>query len=527
MKRKRIPIPYHPFLFAVYPVLALIATNLEENSFDVGLRSLVVSLILGAVLFLTSHLIIRDIKKAALTSTLIIFLLLSYGQVYSVIKPLNVFGMAIGRHRYLFAIWAGLFILGILYIHKWAHKLDTASRYVNMVGFISILFPIVSVASFYISIWSTDWEPSIGEVSSSIIHPLPDVYYIILDGYSRDDTLLEFYEYDNSEFLASLNERGFYTASCSQSNYPKTRYSISSSLNFNYLADMEIYSAKDIWKMLKQLEENKVMQKFSAELGYTTYRFETGFRWVDLPRANVVLSLQDSESIPNPYLLKFFGPITNFELLTLRTTIALPFLNQSQVGLAGIQDKGTGDVIRIEDIPRQKHYDQIEFILDTLEDFGKQPGNKFIYAHVLLPHAPYIFGPDGEMLTLEEEQNISKEAGYIGQIRYLNQRLINIIDALMSDSQTKPIIILQADHAGSSTRLLPERMNIFNAYYLPHGGNKRLYPQITPVNTFRVVFDSYFGTNIGLTEDISYFATYEDFFDFSIHPDDREGCDVR
>ncbi len=525
--QKRNPFPYHPLLFAVYPILALIATNLEENPFNVGLRSLVVALILGAMLFFANQLIFRDLKKAALTSTLMLFLLLSYGQVYAAIKQINVFGIEIGRHRYLFAVWAGLFALGITYIHKWANRLDTASRFVNIVGIMSLVFPITSIASSYFSIWSTDWEPSEGEVSSGIIYPLPDVYYIILDGYSRDDVLLEFYEYDNGEFLDSLNERGFYIANCSQSNYPKTRYSITSSLNFNYLSDMEVHSSKDIWKMLKQLEENKVMQIFSTELGYTTYRFETGFRWVDMPRANVVLSFQDSESIPNPYLLKLFGPITNFELLTLRTTLALPFLGQSQVGMAGIRDSGAGDVIRIEDIPRQKHFDQINFILDSLEVFGKQPGNKFVYAHVLIPHGPYVFGPDGEMLTVEDEQNISDEAGYVGQIRYLNQRLIDIIDTLITDSETMPIIVLQADHAGPATRLIPERMNIFSAYYLPHVGDERLYPQITPVNTFRLIFDSYFGTNIGLKEDISYFANYEDFFDFSVHPDKREGCNMR
>ena len=117
MDQKRNPFPYHPLLFAVYPILALIATNLEENPFNVGLRSLVVALILGAMLFFANQLIFRDLKKAALTSTLMVFLFLSYGQVYAAIKQINVFGIEIGRHRYLFAAWAGLFTLGMLYIY--------------------------------------------------------------------------------------------------------------------------------------------------------------------------------------------------------------------------------------------------------------------------------------------------------------------------------------------------------------------------------------------------------------------------
>ena len=47
----------------------------------------------------------------------------------------------------------------------------------------------------------------------------PDIYYIILDGYARQDTLKEFYKYDNSAFMDGLAARGFYVAAESRSNY--------------------------------------------------------------------------------------------------------------------------------------------------------------------------------------------------------------------------------------------------------------------------------------------------------------------
>jgi hypothetical protein len=40
----------------------------------------------------------------------------------------------------------------------------------------------------------------------------PDVYYFILDSYTRADLLKEAYGYDNSPFLDALRERGFYVA---------------------------------------------------------------------------------------------------------------------------------------------------------------------------------------------------------------------------------------------------------------------------------------------------------------------------
>ena len=43
-----------------------------------------------------------------------------------------------------------------------------------------------------------------------------------------------------------------------------------------------------------------------------------------------------------------------------------------------------------------------------------------------------------------------------------------------------------------------------NAYHLPDGGNALLYPSITPINTFRVIFNHYLGADFELLEDSSY-----------------------
>jgi hypothetical protein len=69
-------------------------------------------------------------------------------------------------------------------------------------------------------------------------------------------------------------------------------------------------------------------------------------------------------------------------------------------------------------------------------------------------------------------------------------------------------------------------MKILNAYFLPGEGAAGLYPSITPVNTFRLIFDVYFGADLELLEDVSDHSTADDFFDFTIYPDDRPGCEV-
>jgi len=53
------------------------------------------------------------------------------------------------------------------------------------------------------------------------------------------------------------------------------------------------------------------------------------------------------------------------------------------------------------------------------------------------------------------------------------------------------------------------------AYYFPNNGAGVLYPTITPVNTFRLVLNTYFGQDLTLLPDVSYYSAYEDRFKFT------------
>jgi hypothetical protein len=85
------------------------------------------------------------------------------------------------------------------------------------------------------------------------------------------------------------------------------------------------------------------------------------------------------------------------------------------------------------------------------------------------------------------------------------------------------VIILQGDH-GSIGSKPNTRTSIFNAYFLPGGGSEDLSTGISPVNTFRVIFNQYFGGKYALLEDISYYSIYSTPFDFTVIPNKRAGC---
>ena len=211
---------WHPFLFAAYPVLALLAYNLGESRVTAGMRSLVLVLFVAAVLLLLTYLLLRNWQKAAMITTLAIVLFFSYGHVYNFLEQAT----SLGRHRLLLPLFGVLFILGVIWIVRKGRDLKSATEILNLVGLVLLIFPIYQIFAFQISstqLWGGNETQKSEVVNTQPVEAenLPDVYYIILDAYARNDTMQRSYDFDNSEFLGQLENLGFYVAECSQSNY--------------------------------------------------------------------------------------------------------------------------------------------------------------------------------------------------------------------------------------------------------------------------------------------------------------------
>ena len=86
-------------------------------------------------------------------------------------------------------------------------------------------------------------------------------------------------------------------------------------------------------------------------------------------------------------------------------------------------------------------------------------------------------------------------------IRFVNQRILEIIQKIQSELSVPPLIILQGDHSFSMVGKDQEAFKILNAYYLPNGGNDKVYANITPVNTFRLIFSYYFHADYSFIPD--------------------------
>jgi hypothetical protein len=502
---------FHPLLITIYAILALYAHNIREVEFSIIVRSLIVSILTTAVLLLVFHLIFRNFSKTALACTLMLILFFSYGHIYATLKEVRIFDVLIGRHRILTPLWMGMLIFGLWRISRRNWDGSIIHRTLSLVLLIALISPLYQVGEFFIRTSLASSMPedqNIVQIDSLADLPsdenYPDIYYIILDGYTRQDTLREFYAFDNQPFLDTLEDMGFFVASCSQSNYAQTLLSLPSSLNLGYLQDMmEGFTPGnedryELWALLK----HSAAQRMFESMGYFTVAFETGFYWSQLDDADFYLQL----STPELDKWQHLGGLNNFEVMLIESSMGLIVAD----GFIALPQAIRPDL----NSPDQKHRDRVLFVLDELERIPNYPSPKFVFAHIVSPHEPFVFDAEGQFVG-DAERNFSSENPeekmpyYTNQVRYLNARMETILESIIKNSEQPPIIIVQADHGTT----IGSRSNILNVYYLPDFDYSLLYDQVTPVNTFRIIFSEYFNLDTPLLEDRIFLSSYADPFD--------------
>jgi len=511
--------PLHPFLFAVYPVAALLASNIEEMPIQDAYRSGFAALIAAMLSLTVLSLIFRNRHRAALLTSLALILLASYGQLYSLLKPITLAGLPIGRHRYLLPA-IGVALLFAVWVVLRFRNSSSITPTLNLVAVVAVAIPVIAIASN--TIRASFLEPVGQAGSADMASPLdisggtelPDVYYIVLDAYAREDVLEERFGFDNSELIDSLERRGFYVADSSESNYLRTLFSLTSSLNANHLADLEVDPLGSQFR--RQLEEqlrDSLVRRQLESVGYTTIAVSSSFAPTEIVDADYYLV----PNMANIEALRAQGAINGFESMLLTNSIGRLLLDYNTVrGVSAFSFIAT-QLNNAKQIRR-------EIILSAFEHLGKVPaiaGPKFVFAHIVSPHYPYLFGAKGEIvnypepLTFVEKQVLPGEAswrGYRDQLIYINSQLLETIDAILESSADPPIILIQSDH-GPATGLdwtdprepyLTDRSSILNAFFVPERCTKYLYPDISPVNSFRAVFNCSFGSNFDMVPDQTY-----------------------
>ena len=491
--------PWYFAGFAVYPPLALIAYNINELHPAEGMRFLVISLLAGLVLFCLLWLAFRSKQRAALAVSFLLLLFYSYGHVLDLASK----KMDIPRlTEWMAGLWLVLAGAAIAWLVRRRTRVRKAAPVLNLVT-----LGLVITSTVQIIVQSSPRSASVADDRAPVQiltipadQAPPDIYYIIVDSYGRSDLLKRSFRIDNTEFIQRLEAMGFYIADCSQSNYNRTELSLGSSLNMDYLQNLDDEyqptneSRGTLWDSISR----GAVRADLESAGYKTIAFATGFAWSEIDDADAFLA-------PSP----LWSQLNGFETLLLRTT-----------PLRHLEDTGH---INLDEIDGQRFRQRTDFIFDSMTNLANMPGPKFVFIHIIPPHPPFVYAADGSWTDpaafLNEDRlytGATYTEGYRNQVAYINGQIEAALQILLDESPAPPIMIVQGDHAPWLQHDSGKFM-ILNAYYLP-GHNDLLYPSISPVNTFRLVLDTYLGADYPLLEDVSYYSPTPKIYDFSVVP---------
>jgi hypothetical protein len=501
MKNKLI---FHPFLFAIYPILSLFAYNIDQIAFSVTLTPLALSIGGTLILLVALRLIFKEYFKSALILSLFIGVFFLYGHVFSLIQAWLPNGFIIGKHIYLELIWLIFLALGIFFLSRTQLPLKQLTKILNIAALALVLVTIANI-----TVYKLQHNPTRHEKKALNAQPIlsgensdkrRDIYYIVLDGYAHATTLKEVYNYDNRQFISFLTDHGFSVPAKSCSNYGMTFLSLAATLNMeyiNYLADTVGKQSTNQAVPRSMISNNKV-SAFLKSKGYKIIQLNSGWGPTKYNKhADLIVNT---------------GRISNFEVLLCKTTMLAPWTKKIF---------GNGARERI-----LNHFDQ-------LAQVARIAGPKFIFAHIISPHPPYLFDANGRPVPkslLNLKGNIWRQKDrYREQLIFINKKVQVLVKEIFKKSITEPIVIIQADH-GTASRMyepgsggwnrptpskLRERLRIFSAFYLPGDAKNDLYDTLSPVNNFRFIFNHYLDGNFEMLEDRSYYSTYQLPYQFS------------
>ncbi|MBX9938479.1 MAG: sulfatase-like hydrolase/transferase [Candidatus Obscuribacterales bacterium] len=507
-------IPLYPVAAGILPVL--VTYNIRGAN-HVALQNLLPPLIVSALLSVIVYAFFRQlwtnrIDNAPICAWLALTTLFAFTYVVIgfdfCLMTLSIkdagFAIIAGQIFISLAVALTLAIIFALITQKtWLKKID--SLVCRATGFLLILQLVVLFQHEFNYFFAIEPQVAIAQaemmpkIKTSKTTSRRDIYMIVLDEMASPEVLSRVFAYDNSDFVSQLRQRGFLVDEASLSNYPLTRLSLASILNMSYLdflGDTQTKQNQKDYAPTTRLLQRSNLAKFLQQQGYDYIHIGSEMP----PTDSTVMANQNRYPLIDEFSLRFWQSTT---------------LGQTP-GFSNF----------LAHLRRKSRLDAIKYL--EMADAGKRP--KFVLCHILCPHEPFDINADGsprqEIMPNRVESAWDAEArsAYLGQVKFIEKRILTAIDNIIEKSKNQPIIVLQGDHGTYAEdemakdfpkeELYQERYGILNAYLVPSDMKEKIYRGITPVNSFRVILSELFGADLPALADRQIYATYGQPFKF-------------
>lgn len=468
-----------PILFGIYFILIRYTQNLNEVSNTDLMFIFSIFLPIIALFTLIMKIIIKNNIKSILISSLVIILFFTYMPLHNLFFDSEIKENETSSHILLFSSLLITLFVVVFFLIKSKNNFEKILKILFAISLSLILFNMVEIT--YYSTTNELFTDNSSEFFSVNQDNLRDVYFIILDAHASTPALKQYFNYDNSNFNNFLKEKEFFIPKLSFSNYFETRLAMASVLNMDYL-NFESKSEKEQNLILKKMMvDNAVVKNFERN-GYEIVSFDNEYNLEPSSKPHNVCN----GNVRSITLLVFVLSTTPFEIFK---NIIISLLDETS-------SEGEGDVSFQPVIENRKC---VFNELSNIDNNFSHP--KFVFVHMIVPHAPYVFDSKGNIVNARTfSDSFSNPSAYLAQLQYTDMRIQDSVEKLL-ENEPKPIIIIQSDH-GFRFQIDenddPNKHGFLNfaAYYFPDEElNEDEYSVITPANTFRILFNEYFGTD--------------------------------
>lgn len=504
---KNIP-AFYPFLAIIFPILALVSAHHSELIWKEVLIALSATVAVLLIAWGVLRFILTDPHKRGLVLFILAFAFWTVAPSLDWLRDHLQIGQLLSRMvvatviilvALLFVALLRLITQGTRSFRLLTVSLNTILLAITAVSLLSTTYSVLSTTSY-----SGD-SPSESQTNVTAPENAPDIIHIVADMYGRQDMLEKYFGLDNTPFINALRERGFYVADESFANYNFTDSSVASVLNYQFLDGLSPDHGGDI-PYATLISENRIAANLRAR-GYEFISYASGMGFSEIRAA-------DQYRAP-PSAISEFG-----NLLITRTPARFVINRLRALGK---------DSAKQGDLQYDQHRDRILFAFEGLRTFEKKDRPQFLFAHILLPHDPFVLDADLNPLIPETRYYMAAYPhwaypdieeymnGFRNHVHAFNKLMLEAIDAIQS-RHPDTVILLHGDHGPHSNMAveyngngwepyIDEEMAMLNALYLPGVDTESvLYPSISPVNQYRVVLNEYFDEDLPLLEDRSYYV---------------------
>lgn len=474
-----------PLFLYLLPVFFVLHGSTENYDFvplkDAALLT-GIYITISMALLLLFRLFYKDWMKASLIAFIIMAFHFFFGSIHDRLK--NLFpGSFITKYLFILPVSFCLLLLVIIVLKKNKKPFQKTAYYLNFLFLFLIVIDITWLTGKIITVGKNEPVLLSKEFIPYAGTDKPDIYVIICDEYAGKMELKDLFHFDNTPFFEQLTKRNFHIVPNSSSNYNFTPYSIASTLNMDYLDSPGSGPQPLLAYTYETIRENQLL-RFLLYHQYEFYNY----------------SFFDFKGQP-AHTRETFLPVRT-RLITGQTFLSR--LNKELRFNLVTKLDSKSEIRRLAYGNRENNETLSKFTFKTAEEKNKQP--KFVLTHLMMPHYPYYYDKNGNEFpfeSLQEEEKLNQHH-YIEYLQYGNKKILEMIDHILKNSASPPVIILMGDHGYRHFKQPVDPKYYFCnlvSVHLPRNNYSAFSDSLTNVNLFRAVLNTIFGQQLPYLKD--------------------------